>query len=553
MNPSLLERSTKNLISASTNKFTFDPTGSKRPLPVTHETEFRKLAQVDVLQKARDFGIKLWHLEKLHRVLATILEDGQPSHGHNTRSTGGSATAQPRTNKHNDLTQMMKNEQLHERGERAFSLANAELVELKGPFIYVRDINEKCKPIMVREYEKVQVKEDGEWPQFRSAGIGKCPFVEEDPQSRRQDEEERHREKERASLAKAKVQERAARTRASTKVSEEHMRPPAKAERREPLAESISAGNSGGALSHQLPPPPAASASTFTKPIDSSNVKAAMLGPRLGFVRGEPMASGMQQSSITSAIRSQMISSTAAAPGAKAGTSKEVHGLQRKILERNNGPMALIQSQRMMDIAGTAARAGGTMPRAAKQRAQEKLGYKPEPVPAQVADEESEEEEEVQIVKEAKRTTICRTGTKKEPKPGYCENCKEKFDDFDTVSAILSPIDLALILFLSTPKTASTGALPPINRTGKSSMISSLCLFVLCKERPLLLQIARCPWSCSIPNNSRQQKFCMRIPIYLAFSSLLASRCSGRFHHCKSDGSLHCFLGGQIPLRGSFI
>lgn len=306
-------------------------------------------------------------------------------------------------------------------------MGNADLIPLKGPYIYISDMNEKSKPIMMREYAKVQRKEDGEWPQFRSASVGKCPFVEEDHQSKQYAEHERQKERERVTLAQAKAQEKAARRRAPTKVNSNDMRPPTAITYKESLTESQSARNSGcPQISNQLPPPSPTGDFSFTRAPSYNDPKSAFASLRPGFIRGEPMASGMQQSNITSAIRSQMISSTAPAPGAKAGTSKEIHGLQRKVLERNNGPLGLVSSRRMTDIAGTAARMMGNNPRAAKQKAQEKLGYKPEPI---VLDEEDEEEE---VAMDEKKSTVSRT-EKKEPKPGYCENCREKFNDFDTV------------------------------------------------------------------------------------------------------------------------
>src|SRR5690606_10844037 len=64
-----------------------------------------------------------------------------------------------------------------------------DMVYFKGPFLLVRDLTETHRPIMVREYPKVQSKEDGEWPQFRSVGSGKCPFVEDRGHARRQEHE----------------------------------------------------------------------------------------------------------------------------------------------------------------------------------------------------------------------------------------------------------------------------------------------------------------------------------------------------------------------------
>jgi regulatory subunit for Cdc7p protein kinase len=143
---------------------------------------------------------------------------------------------------------------------------------------------------------------------------------------------------------------------------------------------------------------------------------------------GEPVASGVQPSNITSAIRSQMVSSTAAQPGAKAGTSKEVHGLQRKVLEKYSGGPAshgLTSSHRMTDINAAAREDMASRP--TKRKAQEKLGQiEEDPNP-------SELEGNVRNIEAARKAKAVqkRKLEKRDPKPGYCENCQDKFEDFD--------------------------------------------------------------------------------------------------------------------------
>src|SRR5437763_16551427 len=51
----------------------------------------------------------------------------------------------------------------------------------------------------------------------------------------------------------------------------------------------------------------------------------------------EPLASGIQQSNVTSAIRSQLVSSNARVPGHRAGISKDMHSLKRKVLDKASG------------------------------------------------------------------------------------------------------------------------------------------------------------------------------------------------------------------------
>jgi regulatory subunit for Cdc7p protein kinase len=145
----------------------------------------------------------------------------------------------------------------------------------------------------------------------------------------------------------------------------------------------------------------------------------------------EPAASGIQQSNLTSAIRSQMISSTAAAAGAKAGTSKEVNELKRKVLERTHtGSLSvgsIPSSHRMTDIAGALKNARAPAPqRAAKSKAQEILGG--------IGEETGVSDDELAAERALHAPVKKKKAARKDPKPGYCENCRDKYEDFDDVS-----------------------------------------------------------------------------------------------------------------------
>jgi regulatory subunit for Cdc7p protein kinase len=138
-----------------------------------------------------------------------------------------------------------------------------------------------------------------------------------------------------------------------------------------------------------------------------------------------------------------MISSTAAAPGARAGTSKEMHQLKRKILEKNSAPSAnSIPSSYMNDV--RAAINDCPPPRAAKRKAQDTL--------TQIHEDTTVSEEE----KQQRKPVIARSrkkATEKELKPGYCENCREKFNDFDEVctSSQMTPRVLLTMTSISPP------------------------------------------------------------------------------------------------------
>ena len=130
-----------------------------------------------------------------------------------------------------------------------------------------------------------------------------------------------------------------------------------------------------------------------------------------------------------------MISSTAAQPGAKAGTSKEVHGLQRKLLEKNSGgpgSYGLASSHRMTDL--SAAARDDIASRPIKRKGGDKLALIEEDANPSEAEESARKVEAARKPKAVQQ----RKYEKRDPKPGYCENCQDKFEDFDEVRSTSS-------------------------------------------------------------------------------------------------------------------
>ncbi|KAJ9667375.1 Cdc7p-Dbf4p kinase complex regulatory subunit [Coniosporium apollinis] len=389
----------------------------------------------DVLHKARELGMKIWPLEKLQRMMTTMFntETGEQAQvGYNTRNNV--AAVAPLKSREPDLGQLLKNEKLNGHADRAFGVAAQDMMQFQGHYIYIHDIDEKTKPVMIRDYPRVKTKEEGKWPQFRLTSEGRCPFVEDPAHLRRMQLNE---QKERLAKLKAeRAQSAAPRTRAAAALEAAQQRAPAEAPvEKKVLGENMNATNRPS-TANSLPTDKA-----FCKPLDPpktipakrENPDSTSMPPLFGSVQanmrpapryagGEPVASGVQPSNITSAIRSKMISSTAissTAPGPRAGTSKEVHQLKRKVLEKNNVPSAnSIPSSYMNDVR---AAINGAPTRAAKRKAQESL--------AQINEEGLSDEEHT-----ARQAAVARQKKKvveKELKPGYCENCREKFADFD--------------------------------------------------------------------------------------------------------------------------
>ena len=391
-------------------------------------------------------GMKIWQLEKFQRMVQAIQEGDGVSHSHNTR---GNTAAQPKA-KADDLSQLLRNEKLNGPSDRDPTAVSKEIVPFRGPFIYVHDMDEKYKPTMMREYPKVGKRQDGQWPQFRSAPQGKCPFLDEATTNRDwQKEKEREKAMEVQKQKEIRLQEDQASQRQLMATGD--MEPPRRRSPRKALREIGQATTPAATTSRSetfKSPRRQPSVSRPSQPShDENRENPGPLKPSQMYFSREPAASGIQQSNLTSAIRSQMISSTAAAPGARAGISKEVHELKRKVLEKTTGTGSLSvgsmsngsipSSHRLADLAGALKSARAPAPqRAAKSKAQVKLGGVPE-------EEETLSETELAIERMAhgpQKPT--KKAAKKEPKPGYCENCRDKFDDFDDVSSTLAPGNL---------------------------------------------------------------------------------------------------------------
>jgi regulatory subunit for Cdc7p protein kinase len=167
---------------------------------------------------------------------------------------------------------------------------------------------------------------------------------------------------------------------------------------------------------------------------------------------GEPVASGVQPSNITSAIRSQMVSSTSGINGAKAGTSKEVHGLQRKVLQKAAPASFDVSSRRLAEVSMDVASSRSTTMGRHTSR------------PAEVQEEDAQKTE--------RRTQSQPLKSKRDLKPGYCENCQDKFRDFDEVCDVFFQSMPVKTNFCSTFYLANTGSLLKTTKTGLSLILS---------------------------------------------------------------------------------
>ena len=453
INPVLLDRPTEVqgiTTESKSSKGSLETSNSRRTIGSgLREMNQRKNAASggDILLRAQELSMKVWHLEKLQRIMSTMFEvpsENQSCSASHTRDKANSTTT--RVDRAADLSRMLRNERLHGPSDRDNSTKMSEVVPFKGPYIYIRDIDERTKAVMVREWGKPTKKgELGEWPQFRAVSHGKCPFVEE---TTREDMERELVQQEDIYVSRRKAQSRSelqSRAGTPTEVYEDEDEAVEKDKGHDLAAvQKASCGQPQQELknlvddcSHrsekptvpQFCPPPSKLPNQIRSPSKATNQVSTQGHSRA--IGVEPAASGLQPSNITSAIRSQMISSTAAAPGVKSGTSKEVHGLKRKVLEKNAAPaLNTIQARqhRVDPLANARAENHIAHARQLRRNARETL--------VQIHEESTQSEDEDVWLAEDVRTSrsTSKKGRKKDAKPGYCENCREKYEDFDGVS-----------------------------------------------------------------------------------------------------------------------
>jgi len=427
INPSLLSRSAAvSGPSVASRRSVFENAGARRMSIAVQEDPIRRLKpsrNVDVLHRALDMGKKIWSLNKLQRVLEILLEsDPYRSFAMTRASHVGAANQNAAVSRAVEdpslLQQMLDKERANGPTDRDLRVATQEIHYFKGHYIYVYDVEGKQKPMIIREFPKAAEKHDGDWPQLRASGSGRCPFVED------------------ADAAEKRSVEKARRAAAAAAADKAPKLQPPEAPAPKPVTGKRTLGEMQDGQNQRAGPRARVDLFDATKAamMPVMDFQNAFTGrAKTGrFFAGEPGASGVQPSGITSAIRSQMISSATGGLGARAGTSKAIHGLQRQVLQRSTSTgLQEPSSRRMTEVSmdhpnfvrstsiGTTSRRKLDMideDQTAPEQKHKRTVSVPAPPPKK----------------------------KREAKPGYCENCQEKFDDFDEVDIWPRPIPFLL-------------------------------------------------------------------------------------------------------------
>ncbi|TGJ81733.1 hypothetical protein E0Z10_g7026 [Xylaria hypoxylon] len=420
INPSLLTR----FSNPATKRKLFDADLRARanrvpPQPSDQVLRIPKKA-VDILIRARDMKKKIWTVDKLFRMTALLLEtdpyrSADMAYGRQKATSAGQVES--RAVEDRNLLRLLQKERVNGPSDRDPTVLARELVYFKGPYIYVYDIEEKQKPILVKEYPKVPDRSKGKWPQFQTAALGRCPFIE-DSEVREAREAKEAKEVQNKVWARTEGQESAGE--AKPVLQPPRMAPPRPVTGKRTLGEmDLGHSRQSSVTSVEFP---SLSRSFGGENIDLSRKGFTGYGATGRLLGGEPVASGVQPSNVTSAIRSQMISSTAITPGVITGLSKEVHGLQRQVLKWNSRSMSQDHSSRHTTETSFREDSLTKRPSTLSRTSSRKL---------ELINENAREKEGTEDPRSTKRAALGRKARDSELKPGYCENCAIKYPDFD--------------------------------------------------------------------------------------------------------------------------
>ncbi|ODQ64421.1 hypothetical protein NADFUDRAFT_47608 [Nadsonia fulvescens var. elongata DSM 6958] len=365
--------------------------------------EIEKLPSVDILYRAKELGIKIWTIEKLWRFLSNLLD--QPA---NVLARSNAVT--------DNLSNLLKEEKLHGPTDRDPKAKRDDHVYFKGPYLLIWDYAHYYRPVMVKEYTKVNEPSQGSWPQFRVTSAGRCPFVYDPNPDRRYVESTRKVKCEQVQQITEKTVKHKLQAVDAVVISE--------------TATDDSVADKETALSTQTTN--ISTTNNYHNNNDNSHSGVSSVSSTLGRCSAhhnhlhimnpnggtrfhEIVASGVNPSTLVSAIQSYAQSGDyhgGAANGLGAVTaqvpSKEVNNLKKKLLEKQRPHV--INTVSMNTPTNNSANSANN--------------HNPTTGGGQGTVESERRRRSATVVKKE-------TMPVKELKPGYCENCKDRFDDFE--------------------------------------------------------------------------------------------------------------------------
>lgn len=269
------------------------------------------------------------------------------------------------------LSQLLRQEKLVGPSDRDPTARRDDYYYFKGPYILVWDPSHYNRPLLHKEWDRAATPYEGDWPQFRATPIGMCPFVVDPGVGHKK---RSHRNTTDTSHKRRALELRAEKAAVTIVKSQQPPQP-------EPLMHKAADEKSQTPPDTETPTPQIAKDENEPPVGVPAQPETSIQRPPAAFRKYcEITASGMQRYSATSAVKSTVLGETGNGLGAThALASREVNNLQRKVLQ----PIPIPQL-----VAPT--KAPATMP-------------------------PSTSSSRVKISK----------------KPGFCENCYERFENFD--------------------------------------------------------------------------------------------------------------------------
>ena len=349
----------------------------------------------DMVKKAMSLQIKIWSPSKLESVLDRC-------HAPHSRalSTSVAHAGQSAITKERSLSRLLESERLHGTTERDPSQKRHDFTYFSknSYFVLVEDMRQELATIASLEYpikRDRDGREKGSWPVLYCHPLAKGPFIPYDEKK----EEERRKQKQKAAeiAAKAKEQDR---ERRKVKLREQEQRKLAQlhAKRQVDLRRTVSLTNLHRRATYPFPDPADAHDDLVDLDADfeyDNEESAAASGFRES---GQYVAASGNSVGITSTI-----GTTSAAGG-------RTRALQLPASLRGRLQQEVVTSRRL------------SLPINNKENT---MG--PPPVPDRTNNKS---------LRKSKSTNTLRLPKREEgTKPGYCESCRQKFDDFKSVRA----------------------------------------------------------------------------------------------------------------------
>ncbi|KAM6502364.1 Dfp1/Him1, central region domain containing protein [Amanita muscaria] len=356
--------------------------GLKSPVKSKGRTPNDSLAMLgyDLVSKAESFGMKIWTTSKLDSVLNRCLDVPD-----NLSTNRASLASQSTNNSQRSLTRLLQSERIHGTSERDPMQRRHDFhyFSKSSYFVLVEDLRQELATVAAHEYEISSKSRDGKtpWPILYCHPCARGPFIPFDDKEEKRWERQQKAENDKQ-VDRQERRNKVIRVQALRKTAEIHARGS------RDLRRSISLGNLQRLTSYGAGP----QETCLDADVLESNNASGYLPSGVGATYAAASGNSVSITSTTGAT------STAGYPLRNAQLPSALSGRMKQ---------QILTSRRICGLAEKG-QSGG----------KDKLMGPPEKVP-QV------------VLRKSKSTNTLRLPKRNEgSKPGYCESCRVKFEDF---------------------------------------------------------------------------------------------------------------------------